>query len=188
MSPFDRDNPPEGDYHHSHFSLYQDGNADQYEEHQSNRSDSQLPAEIPDSQPDGYLPAEIPDSQPDLVYHQDLPFGESDYSAVSSQLPASDHGDLELCDASVYDTSDYDLHEQAAVDSSDHNLVDKEYIDPRTSRFDSFHQERVGESVHEKAISNSSSRETEIFRTPLEKVLKVSLQHYVPVPTTLLLK
>ena len=177
MSSLDRNNPPEGDYHHSHFSLYENGNADQHEEHQSIRSESQLPAEIPDSQPDGYLPAEIPDSQPDLVYHQDLPFGELDYSEVSSQLPTSDHSDLELGDASAYDTGDHDLHKQAAVDSSDNNLVDKENIDPRTSRFDTFHQERVGDSVHEEAFSNSSSRDTEILPrgTRLTKRLKVSL-------------
>lgn len=177
MSPIDRNNPSEGDYHHSHFSLYEAGNADQHEEHQSTRTESQLPAEIPDSQPDGYLPAEIPDSQPDLVYHQDLPFGELDYSEVSSQLPTSDHSDLELGDASAYDTGDYDLHEQAAVDSSDNNLVDKENIDPRTSRFDIFHQEPVGDSVDEEAISNSSSRETEILTggTRLTKRFKVRL-------------
>ena len=177
MSSVDRDNPPEGDYDHTHLSLYEGGNADHHEEHQSIPVESQLPAEIPDSQPDGYLPAEIPDSQPDLVYHQDLPFGEIDYSEVSSQLPTSDHSDLELGDASAYDTGDYDLHEQAAVDTSDNNLVDKENIDPRTSRFDTFHQERVGDSVHEEAISNSSSRETEILPggTRLTERLKVSL-------------
>ena len=177
MSSLDRNNPPEGDDHHCHFSLCQDGNADQHEEHQSTRSESQLPAEIPDSQPDGYLPAEIPDSQPDLVYHQDLPFSELDYSEVSSQLPTSDHSDLELGNASAYDTGDYDLHEQAAVDSSDNNLADKEHIDPRTSRFDSFHQERVGDSVHKEAVGNSSSRETEILPggTRLTKRPRVSL-------------
>ena len=177
MSSLDRNNPPEGDYHYSHFLLYENGNADQREEHQSTRSDSQLPAEIPDSQPDGYLPAEIPDSQPDLVYHQDLPFGELDYSEVSSQLPTSDHGDLELGDASAYDTGDDDLHEQVAVDSSDNTFVNKEEIDLRTSRLNSFLQERVDDSVHEEAISNSSSRDTEILPggTRLTKRLKVSL-------------
>ena len=177
MPSVDRDNSPEGDYHHSHVSLYEASNADQHEEHQSTRTESQLPAEIPDSQPDGYLPAEIPDSQPDLVYHQDLPFGQSDYSELLSQILSSDHSDLELGNGSAYDTGDYDLHEQAAVDSSDNNLVDKENIDPRTSRFDTFHQEHVGDSVHEEAISNSSSRATEILTggTRLTKRFKVSL-------------
>ena len=190
MSSVDRNDSPEGDHYHTHLSLYGDGNADQHEEHQSIRAESQLPAEIPDSQPDGYLPAEIPDSQPDLVYRQNLPFAELDYSEVSSQLPTSDHSDLELGDASAHDTGDYDLHEQAAVDSIYNNLVDKENIDPRTSRPDTVHQERVGDSVHEDPTSNSSSRETEIIPggTRLTNRFKVSLQQYTSLPTTLLSK
>ena len=177
MSSVDRDDSPEGDHHHSHLSFYEDGNADQHEENQSIRAESQLPAEIQDSQPDGYLPAEIPDSQPDLVYRQHLPFAELDYSQVSSQLPTSDHSDLELGDASAYDTGDYILHEQAPVDSSNNYLVDKENIDPRTSPLETVYQERVGDSVHEEATSNSSSRETEIIPggTRLTSRFRVSL-------------
>ena len=163
MSFVHRNNPTEGYDHRSRFGFHEDGKADQHEEYQSNRSESQLPAEIPDSQPDGYLPAEIPDSQPHLVYRQGLPFAELDYSEVSAQLPTSDHSDLELGDASGSDIGEYDLREQAAVDSSDYHLANKENIDPRASSFNSFRQAQVDESVHEEATSSSSSQDTEIL-------------------------
>ena len=176
MSYVNHNESPDGDYRYSHLSHYENSNTDQLEEHQSTHSESQLPAEIPDSQSSGYLPAEIPDSQPDLVYRQDLPFAELDYSEVSSQFPASDHSDLELDDASAYNTGDYDLYEQTALDHSNNNLADKENIDPRASHSDSFHQERVRDTVHEEANSNSSSRETEILPggTQLSYRFKVS--------------
>lgn len=185
-----RNNPPEGDDHHSRLALYEGGNADQHEEHQSLRSESQLPAEIPDSQPDGYLPSEIPDSQPDLVDHQDLPFGEPDFSEVSSQLPASDNCDIELCDASASNLGEYELREQAAVDPGDCNLVDEENIDRRASRFDEFRRGQIDDSIHEETIDSSYSRDTELILggTRLTDRLKdrvVSPYQHHSIPATL---
>ena len=189
MSFVSRNNPTEGDDHRSRFTLYEDDNADQHEEHQSTRSE--LPAEIPDSQPNPYLPSEIPDSQPWTDYHQDLPFDELDYSEVSSQLPTRDHGELHLGDVQAFDLSDYDLREEVAADPGDYHLADQENIDPRASRFDGFRRERVDESVYDESGSSSSSCETEIIPggTRLTERLKnriVSLYHRPPVRTTLL--
>ena len=196
MSFVARDYPGEGDDQHSRFTLYEDDNADQHEEHQSTDSelpaeiqDSQPEAEIPDSQPDPYLPAEIPDSQPKTVYHQDLPFDDLDYSEVLSQLPTRDHGELYLRDAQAFDLSDYDLREEAAADSGDDHLADQENIDPRASRFDGFRREGVDESVYDESGSSSSSSETEIIPggTRLTERLKnrvVSLYHHPSIRTT----
>ncbi len=187
MSFIARSSPSEGDDHRSRASLYKDDNADQHEEHQNTRSE--LPAEIPDSQPDPYLPAEIPDSQPDLVYHEDLPFGDPDYSEVSSQLPDRDHGDLRLGDASAFDLGDYDLGEAESINSGNRTLDDEESIDSRVNRFDRVQRETVN-SVLDKASSGFSSEDTEIIPggTRLTKRLKdrgVSLQHHPPNSNTL---
>ena len=187
MSFVARNYPGEGDDHRSRFTLYEDDNADQHEEHQS--TGSELPAEIPDSQPDPYLPAEIPDSQPETVYHQDLPFGDLDYSEVLSQLPTRDHSELHLGDAQAFGLSDYDLREEAAADPGDDHLADQENIDPRASRFDGFRREGVDESVYDESGSSSSSSETEIIPggTRLTERLKnriVSLYHHPSIRTT----
>ena len=191
MSFVTRNDPIGGDDHRSHFPLYEDDNADQHEEHQGNGSelpaeipDSQpdpyLPAEIPDSQPDPYLPAEIPDSQPDRVYRQDLPFGDPDYSELSSQLPTPDQDDIHLGDAEVTVLSNQDILEEAAVDPRDCNLDNQESIDPRASRLDGFRGEPIDDSIHEEAIARSSSTETEIIPrgTPLAEELNVSPYHH----------
>ena len=187
MSFLSRNEPGEGDDHRSRFTLYEDDNADQHEEHQS--KGSELPAEIPDSQPDPYLPAEIPDSQPETVYHQDLPFDDLDCSEVLSQLPTRDHGELHLGDAQAFDLSDYDLREEAAADPGDDHLADQENIDPRASRFDGFGREGVDESVYDESGSSSSSSETEIIPggTRLTERLQnrvVSLYHHSSIRTT----
>lgn len=187
MSFITRNNLAEGDDHRSRSSPFEDDNADQHEEHQSSRSE--LPAEIPDSQPDPYLPAEIPDSQPDLVYHEDLPFGDPDYAEVSSQLPTRDHGDLQLGDANAFDPNDYYLGEEEAVDLDDCNFDNQENIDSRVNRFDRFHREDVSEGFYDEAVRSSSSVDTEIIPggTRPTKRLKgrlVSLHHYPPIPST----
>ncbi len=190
MSFVDRNNPTEGDDHRSSFSLYEDDNADQHEEHQSTHSE--LPAEIPDSQPDPYvpyLPAEIPDSQPSRVYHGNLPFDDLDYSEVSSQLPTREHGDLRLSDAQAFDLGDYDL-EEGSLSPGNLNPVDQENIDPRLNRADDSRREVVDDSFNE-VISSSSSGDTEIIPggTRLTERLKdrvVSLYHLSPLLTTLL--
>lgn len=189
MSFVPRSNLTEGDAHRSRFSLYEDDNADQHEEYQSTRSE--LPAEIPDSQPDPYLPAEIPDSQPDLVYHEDLPFGDPDYSEVSSQLPTRDHPDLYIGDANPFELGDYDLGEEEAVSPSDYHLDDQQNIDSRVNRFDRFHREEVDDSVFDEPASHPTSVDTEIIPggTRLTERLKnrvVSLYLLPPIPTTLL--
>ena len=125
--------------------------------------DPYLPAEIPDSQPDPYLPAEIPDSQPDLVYHADLPFGYPDYSEVSSHLPDRDHGDLQLGNARAFDPRDYDLGEEKAVDPGDLELGDQKDFKSSLNRFERVHRVEVDESVNYKALSSSSSGDTEII-------------------------
>lgn len=187
MSFVGRNYTGEGDDHRSRFTLYEDDNADQHEEHQS--TGSELPAEIPDSQPDPYLPAEIPDSQPETVYHQDLPFGDLDYSEVLSQLPTRDHGELHLGDAHAFDLSDYDLREEVAADPGDYHLADQENIDPRASRFDGFRRDVVDESVYDESGSSSSSSETEIIPggTRITERLKnriVSVYHHPSIRTT----
>ena len=178
MSFIPRNNPFEGDHDRSHFSLYEDNNADQHEEHQSNRSE--LRAEIPDSQPDPYLPAEIPDSQPDRVYRQYLPFGDPDYSELSSQLPTRDQSDIHLGDAEAFEFGDYDLREEAAVDSRDYNLDNQENIDPRASLFENSRWEPIDDSIHEEAVSSSSSTDSEIQPggTRLTERLKVRPCHH----------
>lgn len=188
MSFFARNNPNEGDDYHNRVSSYKDDNADQLVEHQRTRSE--LPAEIPDSQPDPYLPAEIPDSQPDLVYHQDLPFGDPDYSEVSSQLPARGHGDLHLGDASAFDPGDYDLGEAESVNPGDLNLDDQENTDSRLNRFERFQREKVN-NVLDGVLSSSSSDDTEIIPggTRLTERLKgrgVSLSYHPTNSTDLL--
>lgn len=186
MSFVTRNNPTGGDDHRSHFSLYEDDNADQHEEHQS--TGSELPAEIPDSQPDPYLPAEIPDSQPDRVYRQELSFGDLDYSELSSQLPAPHQEDIYLGDAEVTELNNHDIREEAAVDPHDCDLDNQENIDPRASRLDGFRGEPIDDSIHEEPIARSSSTETEIIPrgTPLAEELNVSPYHHPSVPTTLL--
>ncbi len=191
MSFAARNSYTEGDDHRSRSSLHENDNADQHEEHQSTHSE--LPAEIPDSQPDpyvSYLPAEIPDSQPSRVYHGDLSFSDLDYSEVSSQLPARDHGDLHLGDAQAFDLGDYDL-EEGSVSPSNLNLINQENIDPRGNRFDDSHREAVDDRFNNEVISSSSSGDTEIIPggTRLTERLKdrvVSLYHHSPIPTTLL--
>ena len=186
MSFIARNNFAEGDDHRSRFSPYEDDKADQLEEHQSSRSE--LPAEIPDSQPDPYLPAEISDSQPDLFYHEDLPFGDPDYSEVSSQLPIRDHGDIQVGDADAFDPGDYDLGEEEAVDPGDCNLDDQESIHSRVNRFDRLHREEIGEGCYDEAVRSSSSRDTEIIpggARPTKGRL-VSLHHHPLIPSTLL--
>lgn len=180
MSFFARNSLDQEDDYRSRFSLNEDDHADQREEYQSTRSE--LPAEIPDSQPDPYLPAEIPDSQPEVVYYQDLPFGEPDFSEVSSQLPTRDHCDLDLGDASAFEPRDYDLSEEEVANSGDRNLDDHKDIDSRVNRFDRIHREED---------KRSSSCDTEIIPggTQITERLKdriVSLQHHPPVPTTVL--
>ena len=187
MSFVARNNPTEGKNHRSRFSLYEDDNADSHEEYQSTRSelpaevpDSQpdpyLPAEIPDSQPDPYLlaeisdsqpdpylPAEIPDSQPDVVYPEDLPFGDPDYSELSSQLPSPDHGDLHLGDANAFDFGDYDLGEEETLNPHNCILDNQEEIESRVNRFDRLRREEVGDIVYDKATNSPSSKDTEII-------------------------
>ena len=172
MSFISQNYSQQGDDHCFHFSIHEDDNADQHEEHQSTCSelpaeipDSQpdpylpyLPAEIPDSQPDPYrpyLPAEIPDSQPDSGYRDDL-----DYSEVSSQLPDRD---LHLVDAEAFDLGDYDLREEDFLSPSDFNLVNRENIDPRSSRFDGFGRDLVDGRDYDEAVSRASTCETEII-------------------------
>lgn len=138
MSFFARNNPEKGDNYRSSSLLYEDDNANQHEEYQS--TSSELPAEIPDSQPDPYLPAEIPDSQPysylpaeipdsqaDIVYHAALPFG-------------------------PFESGDYELGEDEAVDHGD-----------RLNRFEQRHREEVDESVKSEALYSSSSGDTVII-------------------------
>lgn len=165
-----------GDDHRSRFSIYEDEIADNNEDHQSTRSE--LPAEIPDSQPDPYLPAEIPDSQPDVVYHEDLPFGDPDYSEVSSQLPPRVSGELHLGDASAFNSSD-DEKEVVNPDPDD-----REATDSRVNRFDRFRRAEVHHSVLEEVLIPSSSRDTEIVPggTRLTERLNnriVSLSHHL---------
>ena len=174
MSFVARDKTTGRDEHRSRFSRYEDDNADQHEEYQSTRSE--LPVEIPDSRPDPYLPAEIPDSQPDLIYHEDLPFGDLDYSEVSSQLPTRDHGDLRLGDASAFDLGDYDLDEE-------------ETVDPGKCNLDGY--KKVDHGVPNKAFGNSSSGDTEIIPGGTRLIERrkgriVSLYHHSPNPATLL--
>ena len=181
MSSVSREIPNEKNDHCSHFSIHEDDNADQHEEYQS--TCSELPAEIPDSQPDpcsSYLPTEIPDSQPDSGYR-----GEPEFSEVSSQLPTRDS---HLVDAQVFDLRDYDLREQGPLSPSGFN---RENIDPRLSRFDGLGREKLDDSDHDKADSNPSSRDTEIIPggtrlTERRKDLIVSLDHHFPLPIILL--
>lgn len=189
MSFIARNNVTEGDDHRSRMSIYEDDNADQHEEHQSSRSE--LPAEIPDSQPDPYLPAEIPDSQPDVVYHDDLPFGDPDYSEVLSQLTTPDHGDLQLGEADAFDLGDYDLGEEEAINPGDCHLDNRENIDSRVNRFDRLRREEINKGFYDEAVSSSSSDDTEVIPggTRLTERFKdrlVSLYHHLPIPTTLL--
>ena len=187
MSFVARNNLEKGDDYRSYSSLYEDDNADQHEEYQSTASelpaeipdsqpnpylpaeipDSQpnpyLPAEIPNSQPEPYLPAEIPDSQPDLIYHAETPFSHPDYSEVSYHLPNRDHGDLQLGNASAFGPRDYDLGEEEAGDPGDLKLRDQKEFNSSLNRFEHFHREEVDESVNDKALSNSSSGDTEII-------------------------
>ena len=190
MSFVARNKPSKGGDHRSRSSLYEDDNADQHEEYQSTRSE--LPAEIPDSQPDPYLPAEIPDSQPDLFYEKDLPFGDLDYSEVSSQLPIRDHGDLRLGDASAFDLADYDLGDEEVVGPSDCSPNGQENIVSRVNRFDRLPQRQVGDSVLNQAFISSSTVDTEIIPrgTRLTERLKdrvVSIRHHPPRSNNLLL-
>lgn len=190
MSFVARNKPSKGDDHRSRSSLYEDDNADQHEEYQSTRSE--LPAEIPDSQPDPYLPSEIPDSQPDLFYEKDLPFGDLDYSEVSSQLPIGDHGDLRLGDASAFDLADYDLGDEGVVGPSDCSPNGQENIVSRVNRFDRLPRRQVGDSVLNQAFISSSTVDTEIIPggTRLTERLKdrvVSIRHHPPRSNNLLL-
>lgn len=185
MSFVARDNGMRGYDHRSRFSLYEDENADQYEEYQSTRSE--LPAEIPDSQPEPYLPAEIPDSQPDLVYHEDLPFGDPDYSEVSSQLPNRDHGDIDLGDASAYNLGDYDLDEEQTVNRGDCNLDDHQDIDYRVNRFDRVHRKEVDDTVLDEDLGSTSSGDTDIIPGGIQLTNRiVSLYQHPSNPTNLL--
>ena len=185
MSFAAHNNYTEGDDHRSRSSPHENDYADQHEEHQSTHSE--LPAEIPDSQPDpyvSYFPAEIPDSQPDPYV-----------SYLPAEIPDSQpgrvyHGDLHLGDAQAFDPSDYDL-EEGSLSPSNLNLINQENIDPRRNRFDDSHRETVHDSFNNKVISSSSSGDTEIIPggTRLTERLKdrvVSLDHHSPIPTTLL--
>ena len=183
MSFIARNNLDRADRYRSRFSLHEEDNADQYEECQSTRSD--LPAEIPDSQPDPYLPSEIPDSQPDVFYRQDLPFGDLDYSELSSQLPTGDYCDLDPGDTNAAQPSDWDLSGDELVNPSERNLDNSKDIDSRVNRFDRVHREEVNDRVFNDAYSSSSSCDTEIIvgGTRLTKRLKdrvVSLRHHPP--------
>ena len=185
MSFFARNNPKEGDDYHYRVSFYKDDNADQLVEHR--RSHSELPAEIPDSQPDPYLPAEIPDSQPDLDYYQDLPFGDPDYLEVSSQSPARGHGDLHVGDASAFDLGEYDLGEAESFNPGDLNLDDQENTDSRVNRFERIQPEKANNVLNE-IFSSSRSDVTEIIPggTQLTKRLKdrgVSLYYHPKIST-----
>lgn len=205
MSFVARNNLEKGDDHRLSSLLYEDDNADQHEEYQSAHSelpaeipDSQpdpylpaeipnsqpdpyLPAEIPDSQPDPYLPAEIPDSQPDLLYHANLPFGDPDYSEVSSQLFLRDHSDIQLGNASAFDFGDYNLGEEEAGD-----LGDRELEDQRVNRFDRLHREEVNESVKNEALNSSSSGDTEIIVGGTQLTERVvSIFRYSPIQSSL---
>ena len=182
MSPFPRNNFTEGYDHGSSFSLHEDDIADQHQEHQSTRSE--LPGEIPDSQPDPYLPSEIPDSQPETTYHKDLSF-EPDYSEVSSQLPSRDHGDLPLGDPNAFALGDYDVREEEAVESWNSNFHEQKHIDPRVDRFD---RGEVDDSAFDQVFDRSSSIDTKIIPggTRLTERLGnsiVSLQHRRPILT-----
>ena len=161
MSFLDRDDRGQGHDHRSPSSLYEDDNANQHEEYQSTRSE--LPAEIPDSQPDPYLPSEIPDSQPDRVCHQYLSLDDLDYSEVSSQLPTREHGDLRLGDASAFEPADYDFGGEENVGFGNCSPDDKENIDPRVNRFDPFSPEQVDDSIFNQNLSRSSAGDTEII-------------------------
>lgn len=174
MSFVTRNNPIRGDDHRSDFPLYEEDIADQHEEHQSNGSE--LPAEIPDSQPDPYVPAEIPDSQPDRVYRQDLSFEDPDYPELLSQLPTPDQDDINLDDAEVTELSDQHFRQEAAVNPRDGNLDNQENIDPRAGRPDGFRGATIDDSISEEAIASFSSTETEIIPrgTPLVEYLNVS--------------
>ena len=163
MSFIARNNLERGGHHRSSSSLYEDDNANQHEEYQSTHSelpaeipdsqpDEYLPAEIPDSQPDPYLPAEIPDSQPDLAYYAEIPFDDLDYSEVSPQSKIRDHSDIQLGNASAFEFGDYDFSEDEVVDPGD-----------RVYRFERLHREELDESVENEALDSSSSGDTEII-------------------------
>ena len=177
-----------GNDHYSHFSIHEDDDADRHEEHQSTSSElpaeipdsqpepyhSYLPAEIPDSQPDpnhSYLPAEIPDSQSDPYFSHlpaEIPDSQSDsgyrvdpdYSEVSSQLPTRD---FHLVDAQAFDLGDYDLREEESLNPSDFDLANQENIDPCLSHFDDFGREKADDSDHDEAVSSPSTRDTELI-------------------------
>ena len=190
MSPVARNNLSEADDHRDPIPLYGSDIADQQEEDQSTRSE--LPAEIPDSQPDyiPYLPAEIPDSQPDVVYHDDTPTSDLDYLdylEVSSQPPTGDNGDLHLRDANDFDLGDYDLSEEQEFTALDRNLDEQGYTDSRVNRFERFHREEVD---GEDTVSSTSS-ETEIIPggtrlTERSTGRIVSLYNQSPIRSTLL--
>lgn len=106
-----------------------------------------------------------------------MPFGELDYSELSSQLPTSDQGDLGPSDAKTFDLGDYDLREEESVSLSEHDLSDQENIDPRAHRFDESDQEGDYDSPYDEAVDSSTSIKTEIIpggtrlkaRIPLHK-------------------
>lgn len=90
-----------------------------------------------------------------------MPFGEPDFSEVSSQLPTPDHCDLDLGDASAFEPRDYDLSEEEVANSGDRNLDDHKDIDSRVNRFDRIHREED---------KRSSSCDTEIIPGGTERL------------------
>ena len=186
MSFVPQNNPTEGVDHRSSFLVYDDGQADQHEEHQSTRSE--LPLEIPDSQPDPwipYLPDEIPDSQPDRVYYHNSAFDAQDYLDVLSQLPVRDHSD-----ANEHDSRDNDLREEGDTSPRDSDLDNQENIDPSVNRSDTPRRGGVDKDPPKEACRSSSSANTEIVvggtrLTERFKSCVVSSPHNPPLPTTL---
>ena len=185
MSPLTRNNFAEGYDHGSSFSLHEDDIADQHQEHQGTRSE--LPAEIPDSQPGPYLPSEIPDSQPETTYHKDLSF-EPDYTELLSQLPSRDHGDLPLGDPNAFVSGDYDVREEGAAEPWNSNFHKQKHTDPRVDRFDRIDRGDIDDSAFDQVFDSPSSVDTEIIPggTRLTERLGegiVSLQHRRPIST-----
>ena len=154
MSFVARNNLEKGDDYRSYSSLYEDDNADQHEEYQSTPSelpdeipDSQpnpyLSAEIPDSQPEPYLPAEIPDSQPDPYLPAEIPDSQPD-PYLPAEIPDSQpdlvyHADLpfgypDYSEVSSHltnrDHRDLQLGNASAFDPRDYDLGEEEAVDP----------------------------------------------------------
>lgn len=154
MSFATRNNLEKGDDYSSYASLYEDDNADQHQEYQSTPSelpaeipDSQPntypPAEIPDSQPESYLPAEIPDSQPDPYLPVEIPDSQPD-PYLPAGIPDSQpdpvyHPELPLGNPYYSEVSshlpdrdhgDLQLGNASAFDPRDYDLGEEEAVDP----------------------------------------------------------